>query len=84
MFFHPIAVRREHIKYLSEKGLVKLTLGFIIKFKHERDRPGKPPKPLLKAPKVDKQLEWLALFWKGRTPRGGASSIPSHAHAHTT
>jgi hypothetical protein len=26
------------------------------------DRPGKPPKPPLKAPKVDKQLGRLALF----------------------
>jgi len=48
------------------------------------DRPGKPPKPPLKAPKVDKQLGRLALSWGGRTPRGRASSIPSHVHARTT
>jgi len=47
------------------------------------DRPGKPPKSPLKAPKVDKQVGRLALSWRKRTPRGRASAIPSHAHART-
>jgi len=33
---------------------------------------GKASKPLLKAPKVDKQLGRLALSWGRRTPRGRA------------
>ena len=66
----------------SYKGLAKLALGSF--FNPENlDRPGKPPKPPLKAPKGDKQLGRLALFWGGRTPRGRASSISSHAHART-
>ena len=46
------------------------------------DRPGKSPKPPLKAPKVDKQLGRLALYWGGRTKRR-APSFPSHVHART-
>ena len=55
------------------------------------DRPGKPLKPPLEAPEVDKQLGRLALYWGGRTKRKGAF-IPftcarthtyPHAHTHT-
>ena len=47
------------------------------------DRPGKPPKPPFKASLGDKQLGRLAISLGERTPRGRASSIPSHAHART-
>jgi hypothetical protein len=40
--------------------------------------PRTPPQP-----QGDKQLGRLALSWGGKTPRGRASSIPSHAHART-
>jgi hypothetical protein len=46
------------------------------------NKPGKPPKPPLKAPKVGKQLGgWPSVGEEG--PRGRASSFPSHVHART-
>jgi hypothetical protein len=50
------------------------------------DKPGKPPKPFLKALKVDKQLKRLAPYWGGRTKRKGAfigARTRTYPHAHT-